>query len=293
MLLLAICAIFLVAATIYVYYPSSPINDQLLAIKAQHGCEPSRHVPRPYFAIPAGLDFLKALKGHRGMQYIQLEFAQYGHTFTQWQLGSNYIWSDEPANIKEVLTVQFPNFSMGTVRRDAAIPLIGNGIFLSEGARWSHLRSVIRPSFNRAQVADLTMFEAHLQDLFARIPEHGTTVDLQDLFYDLTLDTTTDYLFGYSINTLRPDSDQTYKDFNVAFTHGLSRIWPRTRMRFLMDLIPDPEFRKSCKVVHTVVDNLISQSLSTRKSTDLEKDSARYIQSVRPKHDKTVTLLRP
>jgi cytochrome P450 len=277
MLLLAICTIFLVAATICIYYPSSPINDQLLAIEAQHGCEPSRHVPRTYFAIPAALDFLKALKEHRGLQYIQSEFAQYGHTFTQWQLGRRYIWSDEPANIKEVLTVQFPNFSMGTVRRDAAIPVIGNGIFLSEGARWAHLRSVIRPSFNRAQVADLSMFEVHLQDLFAHIPQDGTTVDLQDLLYDLTLDITTDYLFGYSINTLRPDSDQTYKDFNVAFTHGLGRIWPRTRMRFLMDIIPDPEFRKSCKVVHMVVDNLISQSLSTRKSTDSEKDPARYI----------------
>jgi cytochrome P450 len=277
MAFLAICVTFFVAATIYICYPWSLFSSQLLAIKAQQGCESPRHVSRPYFAIPAVLNFLKALKEQRGIQYIQSEFTQYGHTFTQWQLGRHYIWSDEPENIKEVLSVQFPNFNLGTIRRDAAIPLIGNGIFLSEGARWSHLRSVIRPSFNRAQVADLSMLEIHLQDLFARIPQDGATTDLQDLFYDLTLDITTDYLFGYSINTLRPDSDQTYKNFNAAFTHGLSRIWPRTRMSFLMDLIPDPEFRKSCKVVHTVVDNLISQSLSTRTSTDLEKDSARYV----------------
>jgi cytochrome P450 len=163
------------------------------------------------------------------------------------------------------------------VRRAAAIPLIGNGIFLSEGARWSHLRSTIRPAFNRAQVADLTIFEAHLQDLFARIPKNGLTFDLQDLFYDLTLDITTDFLFGYSINTLRPDSAHSYKEFNSAFNHGLSRIWPRSRMNIFMDLIPDPEFRKSCKLVHKVVDNLISQSLLNRSPLDSEKAPSRYI----------------
>lgn len=277
MLLLATCVILFVALSLYLFYPSSTLNRQLLTISAEHGCELPNHVPRPYFSIPAGLAFLKALKENRGLRYIQSEFKQHGHTFTQFQLGQRYIWSDEPENIKEVLSVQFPNFNLGTIRKDAASPLVGNGIFLSEGARWSHLRAVIRPSFNRAQVADLTMFEAHLQDLFALIPADSTTVDLQDLFNFLTLDITTDYLFGYSINTLRPDSDRTYKEFNLAFNHGLGRIWPRSRMNFFMDVIPDPEFRKSCKLVHKIVDKLVEQSLSARSLPDAEKAPSRYV----------------
>jgi hypothetical protein len=83
MLLLAAFFIIFVVAGIYIYYPSSPLSDQLLAIKAERGCELPHEVPRPYFAIPAGLAFLKALKEHRGLQYIQSEFDKYGHTFTQ------------------------------------------------------------------------------------------------------------------------------------------------------------------------------------------------------------------
>ncbi len=63
---------------------------------------------------------------------------------------------------------------------------------------------MIRPNFTRAQVADLETFETHVGHLIDAIPRDGTTVDLQELFFSLTMDSATEFLFGKSTNTLVP-----------------------------------------------------------------------------------------
>ena len=63
---------------------------------------------------------------------------------------------------------------------------------------------MIRPNFTRAQVADLDTFETHVQHLTDAIPCDGSTVDLQELFFGLTMDSATEFLFGKSTNTLEP-----------------------------------------------------------------------------------------
>jgi hypothetical protein len=64
---------------------------------------------------------------------------------------------------------------------------------------------MIRPNFIRSQVADLDTFETHISHLIDAIPRDGSTVDLQELFFSLTMDSATEFLFGKSTNTLTPD----------------------------------------------------------------------------------------
>ena len=63
---------------------------------------------------------------------------------------------------------------------------------------------MLRPNFARSQVADLDAFETHIAHLIDAIPRDGSTVDLQDLFFSLTMDSATEFLFGKSTNTLTP-----------------------------------------------------------------------------------------
>ncbi len=79
---------------------------------------------------------------------------------------------------------------------------------------------MVRPNFTRAQVADLEMFEVHVSHLIDSVPRDGSTVDLQDLFFGLTMDSATEFLFGKSTNTLAPGLEtKSANDFVKAFVY--------------------------------------------------------------------------
>jgi len=110
--------------------------------------------------------------------------------------------------------------------------------------------------------------------MIARIPRDGSTVDMQPLFFSLTLDSATEFLFGTSVNSLRNQGDEdspTYifgKSFDKAqMTLGqTSRMVPRVQ--------PYKEFKKCCKICHDFVDQYIMQALVRIKAEQLgEKKS--------------------
>lgn len=114
------------------------------------------------------------------------------------------IETDEPEIIKTILSTKFDDFELSDRRIKAIAPSLGHGIFASNGAQWERSRALIRPSFTRTQVADLDTFETHVQHLIGAIPRDGSTVDLQALFFSLTMDSSTEFLFGTSTNCLAP-----------------------------------------------------------------------------------------
>ena len=63
----------------------------------------------------------------------------------------------------------------------------------------------MRPQFAREQVSDLDLEEQHVQNMIQVLfPTPGcwtNPVDLQKLFFRLTLDTATEFLFGNSVNS--------------------------------------------------------------------------------------------
>ena len=128
----------------------------------------------------------------------------------------------EPENVKTMLSTKFNDYSLGRRRREVFIPFFGHGIFDTDGKEWERSRALIRPNFVRAQVADLKMFEEHIQHLVDAIPRDGSTVDLQDLFFGLTMDSATQFLFGKSTNSLKPGLDtRSGTEFVNAYQYGL------------------------------------------------------------------------
>lgn len=87
------------------------------------------------------------------------------------------------------------------------MPVLGHGIFDTDGSAWERSRAMIRPNFTRQQVADLDTFETHMVHLIDRVPRDGSTIDLQDLFFSLTMDSATEFLFGRSTSTLVPGNE--------------------------------------------------------------------------------------
>src|SRR5207248_5482722 len=84
-------------------------------------------------------------------------------------------------------------------------PLLGNGIFTQDGKPWEHSRAMMRPQFAREQGSDLELEERHVQNMMRALPVASdgwtSSTDLQVLFFRLTLDTATEFMFGESVES--------------------------------------------------------------------------------------------
>jgi cytochrome P450 len=183
--------------------------------------------------------------------------------------------------VKTILATKFQDYSLGKLRRDVFIPIFGHGIFDQDGAAWERSRGLIRPNFVRQQVADLDMFEVHMQHLMDNIPRDGSTVDLQDLFFGLTIDSATEFLFGRSTNSLAPGLEtKSNSEFVKAFVYATESAAKTFRTAGLSQWWPDPEFKKSLKIVHGFADEIIREALEARQSGKIsqsdEKGGQRY-----------------
>jgi cytochrome P450 len=151
---------------------------------------------------------------------------------------------------------------------------LGNGIFTQEGPAWKRSRELLREQFIYLRRRDLDLFHEHVENLINLFPPSGI-VDLQPLFFDLTLDTTTALIFGSSVYSLRAGIDQHKESrlfadsFNVA-QDGLAKRFRLAPWHFLYN---PPSFRKACANVHQFVENYIeSLDLQTRQRYDLKQD---------------------
>lgn len=107
----------------------------------QHGCKPVRKFPQRESLI--GYDLYKsqlmAAKQRRILRTAVERFERFGKTLEFTLLGRSIISTIEPENIKTVLATSFKDYGLGQ-RQRAFGPLLGQGIFTTDGAQWEHSR---------------------------------------------------------------------------------------------------------------------------------------------------------
>ena len=147
-------------------------------------------------------------------------------------------------------------------RRDITFPMFGDGIFTQEGAAWKHSRDMLRPQLQHRQYEDLIIFKQSTADLLDIISSQGGVVDLQPLFFRLTLDITTEFLFGESVKSLKAPKSTGEQTFAEAFNTAQEWVTKRFRLLDLYWLIGGKEFRQACNKVHTFADQIIDRNLT-------------------------------
>ena len=249
------------------------------ALIKQHGCKPLRNFaefnnfPENIIGYKTIKENLAALKEHRLLEFINGRYQRTQNTFHHKTLNVDMIHTIEPDNLKAVMATKFKDFSLPTRRKTAFIPLLGAGIFTSDGHAWQNSRELIRPNFVRSQVGDLETFEIHVAHLIKAIPKDGSTVDLQDLFFQLTIDSATEFLFGESTNVLSgTDEFKTY--FAQAFNRSQEEIAQGVRSGKINKFFRSKQFEKDCKYVHDFVDQYVQKGLEYRRSLNGEKKDA-------------------
>lgn len=232
--------------------------------KRQHGCQP---VAKSATRDPIlGLDLverqLRSARDHKALEQARQRFLDCGNTFRMNVLGRPGIATIEPDNVKAVLAVNFDDYGVGH-RLLTFGPLLGAGIFDTDGKHWAMSRSLIRPNFTREQVADLAAFEKLIHDLLAHIPRDGeTTVDLQNLFFRYTIDSATEFLFGHSVGSLREGAATSELSFSEAFNYAQEAIRTRNIMGPLRFLHRDQKADRCNKLCRSFAQQFVDKAVA-------------------------------
>jgi hypothetical protein len=131
----------LLGVSVVYFIIASFLSNRYHARKARElGCQPAWE--RPY-RLPLGIDLVKEVmdadKNHIVPNYfLEVYNVKVGKrtTWIQNMLGSyGYITSD-PKNVQAILATQFNDFELGESRRGNFFPMLGNGIFTTDGKGW-------------------------------------------------------------------------------------------------------------------------------------------------------------
>jgi cytochrome P450 len=140
--------------------------------------------------------------------------------------------------------------------------MFGDGIFTQEGAAWKHSRDMLRPQLQHKQYENLEAFQQAVDDLIGVIEKNDRVIDLQPLFFRLTLDTTTAFLFGESVRSLVTPEAVGESTFASAFNTAQQWVTKRFRLLDLYWLVNGRGFQQACQDVQDFADQIIDRNLS-------------------------------
>ena len=166
------------------------------------------------------------------------------------------------------------DFFLGS-RRGGLFPFIGEGIFTQDGAPWRHSRELLRRPFLKTHYQDLKGFKKHTDKLLRRLSSYsaGATVDLQPLFFQFTLATTTALIFGQP-----PEKDLNEKQDIFASSFDCASLissW-RTRLQDFHWMYNPSRYRKACRNVRAYADGFVKRALLSKKKNALQETPDNY-----------------
>ncbi|KAF7548761.1 hypothetical protein G7046_g8566 [Stylonectria norvegica] len=208
------------------------------------------------------VDMARAARTHSILQTWQRLFASVGSTYWAHNVGAWIVMTNEPDNVKALLSTRFEAWPVGGVRQKVIVMALGpRGIFAVNGREWQHARAMIRPSFVRNQIADLECTRRHVDNFLRRIPRDGAAVDLQELLYMFTMDVSTDFMFGYSTRTLvKPSPDALA--FTRSFDYALLSASYRSRLGWIAFLLPNRKLSQSVATCTRFIDRYVAEALA-------------------------------
>jgi cytochrome P450 len=240
----------------------------------QYACQPfqSRYPHKDLFlGIGLFVKVQRKFQTHGFCDFLTGLGRRHGTTYQTYFLGTTTVQTIDTENIKTVLATKFDDWEITPGRIDSLSTLLGKGIFTTNGLDWRRSRKLVTPNLAREQYKDLGLYDRHLNRLINRIPSDGqTVVDLQDLFLDFTMDTTTELLMGHSVDS-QVNLDGVTGEFSTAYEtakdHGFKNLRNPT-FAWLQDQRP---LFSAVRIVHALVDRFIEQassSLRTQASED-------------------------
>jgi len=117
---------------------------RIARFKKHHGCQPVCKIPQSERVVGFGLyrTQINASKDGTILELAQGRYDTYGLTWQASMMGQVYTNTIDIENIKTILASNFKDFGLGQ-REEAFGPMLGQGIFTTDGAKWEHSRASI------------------------------------------------------------------------------------------------------------------------------------------------------
>ncbi|KAK1534883.1 uncharacterized protein CCOS01_03635 [Colletotrichum costaricense] len=216
-----------------------------------------------------GMDFVmsmsRAFKQHRWLSWMEETWASQGtKTFKARFLGMRMVYSSEMENMKAMSTSHWEEFVLEPIRVDngVATPFTGKGVSTSDGQFWHYSRGVIKPYFERQAFANVARLQPFTDRMLDLIPTNGNTFDFQVLIRRWFLDTSTEFLFGRSRDSLQNPEKE---DVMLAMVDIMRGARVRLTMGKFMFLHRDPKWYESIRLVHKFMNEYIDEAFDELK----------------------------
>lgn len=142
---------------------------------------------------------------------------------------------------------------------------LGEGIFTQDGPKWKHSRDLLRRPLTRMGYQDLKGFSEHVDDLISglsALSDHERIVDLQPMFFRLTLATTTALIFGQPVKSFDGEEQNT---FSSSFDYASLTTALRLRLSGLYWAYTPSKYRTACENVKRYALDFVNQALNHGK----------------------------
>ncbi|GBE84580.1 Cytochrome P450 52A3-B [Sparassis crispa] len=243
--------------------PALPVLSHLLSrwrvarAAVRHGAT----FPPLWHGSIGGLDIIRAmldsfLHGYLGDCFWD-KAVELGPTYEFWPLWVRGYFTADPNAIKCILSTDFTSYVKGPNFHRLMQSVLGDGVFNSDGDLWKFHRSMTRPFFSKDRIGHFELFDKHAEIAISKMKERvlaGYAVDFQDVISCFTLDAGTEFLFGASVDSLRPPlpyahnarpltpvspvaSAATAESFASAFAGAQHVIASRTRIGWVWPLL--------------------------------------------------------
>ncbi|VUC35607.1 unnamed protein product [Clonostachys rosea] len=249
----------------------------------QQGCQPSckkAFVRDPFIGLDFAYDRLFQGSPARNLKGSFDMYKRLGATYTVNRLTTQTIYTCDAANIKRLLATSFDDYKLPAVRVCVMGDLLGPGIFTLNGHSWSNARSLLRPALRKERLCGLpNILESHMQSMLRQISFKGSSLDLQPLFFSLTMDIATEFLMGYSTNMLEnPDgsAQQFVDDYMVCSTEA-ARKMTLGPLRFLRS---NSAAKQSKTRVFKYIDSYIDECLKRMETRNLAVEHGNLLQEL-------------
>ncbi|KAL8658978.1 MAG: hypothetical protein Q9202_007338 [Teloschistes flavicans] len=232
-----------------------------------HGCAPPRNLPQidPIFGLDAIFQTLPFSRRIIGSASLGQQFSTYGTTFQCQTYNTTRLYTIAPRNLQSVFSTDFDSWGVAPLRFFFFEPFVGNGIMTADGPFWNHSRTLLKPTFSRAQISDLSAYSVHVGHLLTGLLKHNDLdLDLRPYFEKLALDSSTEFLFGHSTGALTPNPTLDAQAFLRSFNYGQAGIGKRMKLPKWNFLTRDKRFWHSCTLARAFVERCVAQASASR-----------------------------
>ncbi|OCL14662.1 cytochrome P450 [Glonium stellatum] len=253
--------------------------DYRLALK-RNGCgEPPRYPHKdPIFGLDLFMQYMNGFKSGDFLDTNKRHYETYGKTFKANLFGTTFIKTIDPEVSKSFHSTSFNKFGLQPLRYEVSKNLFGNGIIVVDGPHWQHGRALIRSSFDIVHIANFEQLGRHVRHFLDLLPRDGSTIDLLPLFKRLILDTTSEFIFGESMNAL--SSPESSKDFMDAFAYAQRGTGIRAMLGRFKFLHRDKEWWKACKTVTDFADRHVEKAIARVEKGEVAGKDSNYLRLV-------------